>query len=174
MRRVVYGLAAGVLAGLLFFGVDRREKPIEAEYRKIQKEVMGSLRENDRPFSVSVWPKYEPFEGVPFLERVTLGEIREGRRDIISSKYGEICLSVNRDDYFCIQADNFPVFFADIDGDAYPDEFFSCRWGDSNYKQKSGKRKIEEIQQPFQFILKGVYRALLREAHKKLIIHSTP
>ena len=163
MKRLVYGLAAGVLAGALFIGLGGRGEPVETEYRKMEKDVMEHLREN----SFSRWPKYEPFRNIPFLERVTLGEFAEGRRDI-NTKYGELTLSVNADDYFCISSDDIPIFFADIDGNASPDEVFSCRWTDPNFEQKSRKRKIEDIQQPYRLILKGVYRTLLKEAHRQL------
>ncbi len=168
MRRIVYGLAAGVLAGLLWIGVSRREKPIETDYVNMTREVKEYLKENTR---VQLW-EYQPFRHIPVLETLRLGDIREGFTDV-STKYGQVKTSVNRYGYFCISCEDIPVFFADIDGDASPDEFFSCRLDDPNYDQKSGKRKIEEIRQPFRFILEGVYKGLLREAHRKLVLEGS-
>ena len=59
-----------------------------------------------------------------------------------------------------------PACFADIDGDGSPDEFFAGLPDEPNY---TGMRNIEDVQQPFRFVLEGVYRSLLKESHEQFI-----
>ncbi len=89
MRKMIYGLATGILAGLLFAGTCKRGEPVETEeteYTRMEREVKTYLRE-DR-LSAKFW-EYEPFFDIPLLEKIRFGEMKQGYMDI-NSKYSSV------------------------------------------------------------------------------------
>ncbi len=178
MRKLAYGLAAAAVAGLLFFGADRREEQreqrteqlIETKYQKMTREISERLRENGNVYGSVEYP----YDRIPILNRIGRFEPHEwdsvvnikNRHFIVSYR-----LSDRYNDVSIICTDLPNPGFNDLDCDGSPDTFQAYDLLDRGY---NSMRKIEYFQEPFRFILKGFHRRLLREAHSQLVRRKLP
>src|SRR3989338_5371950 len=161
MRKIICGLAAGVLAGFLVDGTCKREEPVETQDRKMTREMMVYLEENGDSFG----PVHQPFRDVPFIEKVEWTEALAFSRRA-DTKYGGCIISTSIGGAFHIGYVEFLSGFTDEDHNGCPDILNVGVYGDPIFIYD---KQIEDSQQPYRFILKGVYRGLLREAHRQLI-----
>ena len=71
MKNIAFGLAAGILTGLLFTCAYNRERPIvETKDERMTREVAEYLKENGH----EIGPIHQPFRGIPFLENAPIVE----------------------------------------------------------------------------------------------------